>query len=143
MRRTGDECGQMTVELAVAFPVLIIVAVIAVNALTFFSECSAFDNAFRDAVRVHATSPAAGQGTEQSSALVQTMLAQAFDESNESVRVSVEGASGGHVRFSGTLEFHPTLFGLGLKSSVFGVGLPPLSHGVSIVVDCYKPGVLL
>ena len=72
--RTCDERGQMTVELAAAFPVLIIVAVIAVNALAFFSECAAFDNVFRDAVRVHVTSPAAGQGIEQSSALVQTAL---------------------------------------------------------------------
>ena len=54
--RTCDERGQMTVELAAAFPVLIIVAVIAVNALAFFSECAAFDNVFRDAVRVHVTS---------------------------------------------------------------------------------------
>lgn len=92
--RTCDERGQMTVELAAAFPVLIIVAVIAVNALAFFSECAAFDNVFRDAVRVHVTSPAAGQGIEQSSALVQTALSAAFDAENEAVRVSAEGVSG-------------------------------------------------
>ncbi|MFR3090638.1 MAG: hypothetical protein ACLTMP_01895 [Eggerthella lenta] len=103
----------MTVELAAAFPVLIIVAVIAVNALAFFSECAAFDNVFRDAVRVHATSPAAGQGIEQSSALVQTALSAAFDAENEAVRVSAEGVSGGHTRFTGTLEYMPTLFGRG------------------------------
>ena len=90
---------------------LIIVAVIAVNALAFFSECAAFDNVFRDAVRVHATSPAAGQGIEQSSALVQTALSAAFDAENEAVRVSAEGVSGGHTRFTGTLEYMPTLFG--------------------------------
>lgn len=92
--RTCDERGQMTVELAAAFPVLIIVAVIAVNALAFFSECAAFDNVFRDAVRVHVTSPAAGQGIEQSSALVQTALSAAFDAENEAVRVSAEAVSG-------------------------------------------------
>ena len=128
--RTCDERGQMTVELAAAFPVLIIVAVIAVNALAFFSECAAFDNVFRDAVRVHATSPAAGQGI-------------AFDAENETVRVSAEGVSGGHTRFTGTLEYMPTLFGLGLRSTVFGIALPPLKHAASIAVDCYKPGVLL
>ena len=95
MTRARGERGQMTVELAVAFPVLIIVAVIGVNALTFFSECAAFDNAFRDAVRVHATSPASGQGVEQSSALVQTALAAAFDAANEETRVSVEGPRAG------------------------------------------------
>ncbi len=141
--RMRDERGQMTVELAAAFPVLIIVAVIAVNALAFFSECAAFDNVFRDAVRVHATSPAAGQGIEQSSALVQTALSAAFDAENEAVRVSAEAVSGGHTRFTGTLEYMPTLFGLGLRSTVFGIPLPPLTHAVSIAVDCYKPGVLL
>ncbi len=138
-----DERGQMTVELAVAFPVLIVVAVIAVNALTFFSECASFDNAFRDAVRVYATSPASGQGIEQSVALVQADLAAAFDAANEEARVSVEGAAGGHTRFTGTLEYAPTLFGLGLRSSVFGIALPPLTYAASIAVDCYKPGALL
>ena len=105
--RTCDERGQMTVELAAAFPVLIIVAVIAVNALAFFSECAAFDNVFRDAVRVHVTSPAAGQGIEQSSALVQTALSAAFDAENEAVRVSAEAVSGGHTRFTGTWSTCP------------------------------------
>lgn len=143
MMRACDDRGQMTVELAVAFPVLIVVAVIAVNALAFFSECAAFDNALRDAVRLHATSPASGQGIEQSSALVQADLAAAFDAPNEETRVSAEGTAGGHVRLTGTLEYAPTLFGLGLRSSVLGVGLPPLTHAASIAVDCYKPGVLL
>lgn len=133
----------MTVELAVAFPVLIVVAVIAVNALLFFSECASFDNAFREAVRVHATSPAYGQGIEQSKAQVETTLAASFDASYERVSVAIEGASGGHVRFRATLELSPTLFGLGLRPTVFGVSLPPLSHSDAIVVDCYKPGVLL
>lgn len=143
VRGADAERGQMTVELAVAFPVLIVVAVIAVNALTFFSECAAFDNAFRDAVRVHATSPAPGQGADQSGAQVQTALSAAFAKGNEQARVAVEGVSGGHTRFTGTLEYWPTLFGLGLKTSVFGIALPPLSHSASMTVDCYKPGVLL
>lgn len=135
------EDGQMTVELAVAFPVLIVVAVVAVNALLFFSECAAFDNAFRDAVRVHATSPAYGQGVEQGRAQVESALAAAFDRSFEQVAVAVRGEAGGHVEFEATLELSPTLFGLGLKQSVFGVALPTLTHRSAFVVDCYKPGV--
>lgn len=135
------EEGQMTVELAVAFPVLIVVAVVAVNALLFFSECAAFDNAFRDAVRVHATSPAYGQGVEQGRAQVESALATAFDQPFEQVAVAVRGETGGHVEFEATLELSPTLFGLGLKQSVFGVALPTLTHRSAFVVDCYKPGV--
>ena len=56
--------GQMTVELAVALPVLIIVAVIAVNALTVFADCAAFDRAFRQTVRAYATAPAYGESPE-------------------------------------------------------------------------------
>lgn len=42
-----DERGQMTVELAVMIPVLVAIAVIAMNAMLFFSECAAFDRLAR------------------------------------------------------------------------------------------------
>ena len=140
--RTCDERGQMTVELAAAFPVLIIVAVIAVNALAFFSECAAFDHVFRDALRVHVTSPAAAQGIAPSSALLQPALSAAFDAENEAVRVSAEAVSGGHTRSTGTLAYMPTLFGLGLRSTAFGIPLPPPPHAVTIAPACYPPGML-
>lgn len=137
------EAGQMTVELAVVFPVLIIIAVIAVNALLFFSECAAFDNLFRDSVRLYAASPAYEQGYEQSRALIEADLTNSFNSSFESLDVVVEGVSGGYMRFTATLNFYPTLFGRGAVTSVFGVSLPSLSHSVSLVVDCYKPGVVI
>ncbi|MEG1098291.1 MAG: TadE/TadG family type IV pilus assembly protein, partial [Raoultibacter sp.] len=68
------ETGQMTVEFAVVFPVLIIVAVIAVNALLFFSECAAFDRVARDAMRVYAASPEYGQTPDQACARVRAVL---------------------------------------------------------------------
>ncbi|MDJ1650272.1 MULTISPECIES: TadE/TadG family type IV pilus assembly protein [Gordonibacter] len=142
-RHGAREAGQMTVELAVVFPVLLVVAVIAVNVLLFFSECAAFDRTAREAVRVYATSPAYGQGLEQSQALVQQTVQAAFDKPYLASRVATEGVSGGAVRFTATLEFSPTLFGMGLKSSVFGVALPHLEHSVALVVEPYKPGVLL
>lgn len=143
IRRGAGERGQMTVELAMAFPVLVAVAVVAVNALLFFSECAAFDNAFREAVRVHAASPACGQGVEQSAAQVEAALTSAFDRPFERASVAVRGDAGGHTAFEGTLELSPTLFGLGLKSEVFGLTLPSLAHRTEMVVDCYKPGVLV
>ena len=60
-----DESGQMTVEMAVAMPALIVVAVIAVNACTFFYQCAVFDRVVHEAVRVYATSPAYGEGPGQ------------------------------------------------------------------------------
>lgn len=64
--RACGEAGQMTIEFVVAFPVMLIVAAIAVNACSFFGVCAAFDNDFRDAVRTCATSPAYGQDVAQS-----------------------------------------------------------------------------
>lgn len=144
MRRIvfGEE-GQATVELAVALPVLVIVAMIAVNALLFFSECAAFDRVARDAVRVQAASPAYGQSVEQSVALIATSLDASFSEPYLSSSVSASDAGSGHTTFTATLEFSPTLFGLGLKDEVFGVPLPHLHHSTALTIDVYKPGVLL
>ena len=142
-RRRG-ESGQMTVELAVTFPILLVVALIAMNALLFFSDCAAFDNEFREAVRVNATSPAYGQSTEDSAELVEEALAESFDRENLSVSVSAGDATGDYVTFSGTLEFEPTLFGRGLASNIFGVPIrwKALSHTVEFTVDVYNSSVL-
>lgn len=138
-----DRRGQMTVEFAVAFPVFVIIAVVCVNALLFFADCASFDRLARDAVRVHAASPAYGQTLEDSRALVLGALEESVQRDNLSLDVTVESQSGGHAKFTATERFAPTLFGLGLKSSVFGVALPQLEHSVSMTIDCYKPGVLL
>lgn len=141
-RKLRDGCGQATVEFAVALPVLIAVAVIAVNALLFFSECAAFDRAFRGAVRVFATSPAYGQGSSDACAGIVAALEETFPDDNLDVSVEAEDGGFGHVTYRGTISFTPTLFGLGLKSEVFGVALPRLEHSATLTVDPYKPGVI-
>lgn len=143
LRRTAGDSGQMTIEFAVALPVLIAVAVVASNALLFFSECASFDRIAREAVRVCATSPAYGQGLEQSCAQVQSFIDQSLSAPYLSSEVGVSGGGLGHATFTATLEFSPTLFGLGLKDEVFGVALPRLKHTVAMTVDIYKPGVVL
>ena len=139
----GRSSGQMTVEFVAALPVLIAVAAVSVNALTFFGWCAAFDNDFRDSVRVYAASPAYGQGTGDTCALIEQALDERLSADNLSVSVSTHGISAGHTSFSATLEYMPTLFGLGLRSEVMGAAMPKLSHTEELVVDCYKPGVLL
>lgn len=141
--RLADPRGQATVEWAAALPVLIIVATIAVNALTFFSECAAFDRLFRGAVRVHATSPAYGEGSAEACTNIASTLEAAFAKDNLSVSVTVQDGGLGKETYVGTLSFSPTLFGLGLKDSIFGVSLPCLEHSASLTVDAYKPGVIV
>lgn len=143
MRWNCRERGQMTIELAVALPVLIIVAVIATNAVAFFGQCAVFDRAVHHAVRVHAAAPAYGQGADQACAQVEADVVAVLDASNLEVSVARESTGADFEQFSATLEFHPTLFGMGLRSEVFGVALPTLTHTTRYVVDVYKPGVIV
>lgn len=141
--RLRDQRGQMTVELAAALPALIIVAVIAVNAGTFFADCAAFDRVSREAVRVHAASPAYGQGVGDSCSLVEQEIESALGRDNLEFEVA-HGVTGPDFdEFRMTLSYEPTLFGMGLRSSVFGVALPKLRHEAVYVVDSYKPGVFV
>lgn len=133
----------MTVELAVAMPVLIIVAVIAVNAVTFFGQCAVFDRVAHEAVRVHAASPAYGQGVGGSCSLIAQDVQAAMDAPNIETSVSHGAAGLNFDRYIVTLDYHPTLFGLGLRSEVFGVALPTLTHSVTYAVDSYKAGVVI
>lgn len=142
-RGRQGESGQMTVEFVVVFPVLIIVAVIAVNALLFFSECAAFDRIARDAVRTYATSPGYGQTSDHACASIGSSIDKAMNKDNLDAEVIVEGGGAGLTTYTATLKFVPTLFGLGLKSQVFGVALPALVHGTSLTIDPYRPGVFL
>lgn len=141
--RCLSEHGQASVELMMALPVMIAVTVIMVNALLFFSDCAAFDRLAHQAVRVHAASPAYGQDAQRSRDLVQSELERSFARDNLEVSVAVESVSGGRLAFDATLEYSPTLFGMGLRTEVFGVRLPGLSHTASYVVDQYKPGVVI
>lgn len=135
--------GQMTVELAVAFPVLLVVAVISVNALAFFSDCAAFDRIAHQAVRVHASAPAYRQGAEQTRSLVEQEISASFDKENLDVAVTHETIGFDFEAYTATLSFTPTLFGMGLRSEVLGVPLPKLVHATRCVVDTYKAGVIV
>lgn len=84
-----------------------------------------------------------GRAWGDTCAFIERALDERLDAENVSVSVSAHGVSAGYTSFSATLEYMPTLFGLGLKSEVMGVALPKLSHTEELVVDCYKPGVLL
>lgn len=78
----GRSSGQMTVEFVAALPVLLAVAAISVNALTFFGWCAAFDDDFRDSVRVYAASPAYGQGVGDTCALIERAIDERLDAEN-------------------------------------------------------------
>ena len=137
------ERGQMTIELAVAMPALIAVAVIAVNAMTFFADCAVFDRITCESVRVCAASPAYGEDAGREVALIEQAIRAQLSDQN--LDVSVEhGVTGADFdEYRATLAYYPTLFGLGLRSQVFGVAMPHLTHVARYVIDGYKPGVVV
>ena len=135
--------GQMTIEFVIAFPAALVIALIAINAVLFFSECAAFDRSFRSAVCTFAASPAYEQDVGQSCALISEELSAQHTADNIQIEVTSSGASGGMVTFRGVLHFQPTLFGGRSLSGVFGVSFPSLQHQEEIAVDVYKPGIFL
>ena len=137
------ERGQMTIELAAALPALLAVALIATNALTFLGQCAVFDRVAHQAVRVHASAPAYGQGAGSSCALIESDIRTALGGRGVEVTVSHSSAGRDLDRYTATLTFYPTLFGAGLRSQVFGVQIPRLTHASEYVVDSYKPGVIV
>lgn len=133
----------MAVEFVVMFPAALAIALVAVNATLFFSECAVFDRAFRNAVCSYAASPAYGQTVEGSCALVSAAVEGACDADNLGVAVRASGTEGSVVEFTGELRFEPTLFGAGPLSGAFGVSFPALTHQETLSVCVYRPGVIV
>ena len=134
--------GQATVELAVMFPVVIIIAVIAINSLLYFGYCASFDRSFRQIVSATASSPAAGIDIGKLKSDIENQLNELYDEENLNFDVEVHAVDGGCHQYLATLKMFPTLFGLGLKSEILGIPLPSLNHSSQMTVETYKPGVI-
>ena len=47
LKQSGSR-GQMTIEFALLFPVMLMIALIACNSILFLSECASFDRIFRE-----------------------------------------------------------------------------------------------
>lgn len=137
-----DESGQATVELAVVLPVALIVAVIVVNALSFFGVCALADRVGNQTACALGSSPQAGESPRAVAARIETAITEQVAFDNVSVSVGAQSEEAGRTRFRVRLEYEPTLFGLGLRREIFGVAMPPLVHETQFVVDVYRPGML-
>ena len=133
-----DERGQSTVELALAIPVMLIAAVIAYNALVFFGDCATFDRAFKDAVRVYASSEPYQVSSSAESQVRRTIQTQLDD--NCTVRVSSSATVQGFTRYVATLSYTPTLFGRQLRGDIFGVSLACPEHTSTFTIDTFVTG---
>ena len=121
---------------------ILIIAVIAVNALTFFSECSSFDRCFKQITTCVGPNPGYGKDIGNTKSIIENELQNRFDKEFLDFDVSVENVSGGFQEFRATLKMYPTLFGMGLRNEIFGVPLPSLNHEQKMVIENYKPGAI-
>lgn len=143
-RARADECGQMSVEMAVSLPVLVICMVIAIDVLVYMGECARFDHLAPQEVLACATSPSHGAASQANAQGVQDALCSEFSRYNAQVEVDAQegGMLDGSVVYTCTLSLAPWPLGAA-GSSVLGTGIPLfLRHSCSFAVDPYVPGQL-
>ena len=148
---SGAECrrgerGQMTVELAVLMPVLIVVALIVLNIVRFCGACAVFDRVAPDAVLSHGVAPSGNQSLASSEARVAEAIGHAVDSEMCEVEVVAEGGvpekKGAGVTYRCTLRYRPWPGSFVIAGMAYE---PPavLRHVRTIVVDRYRPGVIV
>ncbi len=139
-RLLKQRSGQMTVELAVVFPVAILLALIALNAQCYLSEAASFDRLARQCIRVYGASPDCGLSDAAIAGQMEAYLQQCFSKENLSCHVEVAKSTATLRNFKATLVYRPELFGLSMSREVFGVALPEVSHTTELTLDTYRPG---
>lgn len=134
--RAKEESGQMTVEFAVVFPVMVIAAFIALQGMAFAGDCAAFDIVARDAIRRQADD---GYEGALGAGEVGVSIEEALALDHVEVEVTCEKNLLGHVRYEARMLYTPPLLE---GVSVFGASVPRLTHEVSLTVSPYRKGVV-
>ncbi len=143
-RGSAAERGQMSVEMAVSLPVLVVCMVIAIDVLVYMGECARFDHLAPQEILACATSPSHGAASQANAQGVQDALSSEFSRYNAQVEVDAQegGVLDGAVVYTCTLSLAPWPLGFA-GSSVLGTGVPlALRHSCSFAVDPYVPGQL-
>ncbi|MDR0500961.1 MAG: hypothetical protein LBG97_06960 [Coriobacteriales bacterium] len=150
---SGNE-GQMAVELAVCIPVIIMVAMLMINVLSYLDACARFDRIAPDAVRIQATSSGyGGYGRLEKASRVQEVIAKSFaDADNVCISVYATQTNGTNDNdnnsvlsllpelesYTCRLQFEP----LGASASFFGMHFFSITHERTYTIDPFKPGVV-
>lgn len=138
----GSERGQMTVELAVVLPVIVVVMVIAIDCLVYIGQCARFDNLAAQRVIALANSPGSeSYETEARVEAVEEALSEDFSDWDQTVEVECDSSGGADV-YRCTLSFPPWPLSAS-GGSLFGTAIPAaLEHEYALAIDQYTPGDL-
>ena len=145
-----EERGQAVVELAVVAPVLLALALIAYNVMTFAAAVARFDRVAPDVVLAQAVSPAhAGEGVDAVRAELERAM-EGYDVELE-VAVAEGAASGGEelLSLAVSLETYTCTLRYAPAPSSFSIAgvhveVPAfLVHEREVVVDPWRSGVVV
>lgn len=149
-----DEHGQMSVELAVLMPVIIVVTLVVYNLARFVALCATFDRAAFSGVTSFGVSPSGTQTSPAAVDQVERGIAKSLGASDAyTVRVSAnriraDGSSSGMSLAPRLYEFTCKLFFRPWPSAFVIAGVPfnaplVLLHERTLVVDRFSPGVVM
>lgn len=145
--------AQAVVEMAVVTPVLIVLALIVYNIMLFVSATARFDRVVPDIVIAQAVSPSGELGSDDVSGRIAEQIEDAMDGYDIEVEVASdgEGESGDDSLFTlvGGLRTYRCVMRMrtwpgSLTIAGVDMGAPlELSHGRDVVVDPWRPGVVM
>lgn len=145
--------GQMTVELAVVMPVVIVMVAAVVTILRYVACCATFDHVALDAVVAYGTSPSGSTLSDNACAEVRQAIQDALASDACEVQVSATKAAQdgqpGHltinpllVTYTCTLVYHPLFSSVSVAGATFASPVA-LTHERTLVIDRYRPGVVI
>ena len=150
------ESGQMTVELAVLVPIIVVVGLTIWNLLRFVEACALFDRVALDAAISQGVAPSGTVSSLSSVGAVQSCIEEAMDSQSCTVEVTAHPLSGAErhregisfpvspflTNFVCTLVYHPWPGSFVIAGVAYDSPLV-LRHSRSIVVDRFRSGVVV
>lgn len=149
----SDTAGQMYVELACLLPVVLVVALIGFNIACYINKCAEFDQLAADAVICHGVSPPGNSTEADATRAIQNALEKSMGQDVQiKVERSVQSRLTGEknsfsllpqlVSYTCTLHFTPWPASFSIAG--ISLGAPPfLSHSTTLVIDVFRPGVVV
>ena len=142
------QSGQMAVELAVVMPVLLVVAVIVFDALSFAGECARFDHIAAQAVLAQgASADRESYAVEARAGKIKEQIKNDMGAVASNVEVTAQSDSDvalwNTCTFTCVFEMAPWPF-QSADFHIAGVRIPTkLTHEYALTVEPYTPGKLL